>query len=554
MPIPFFRLALSLLLVAAATLPSQAQSTTPPAATVPVYVFWGDGCPHCAAQKPFLAELEATYPQVRVQSFEVWYRPENRELFRQMAARAGFEPGGVPATLIGDRVWVGFHESMKREMELAVIQCIRTPCVDRGRGIVAVPSAALRPTAPQPPAPPAPVVLRRDTAEAATAGSGTLEIATQATRPSLEMADDPPRPHPEAPLGDTTPAVLPPGGIADGGEASALHLPLIGAVSLGSRSLPVSTALIAFVDGFNPCSLWVLSILLALVIHTGSRRRIALVGSTFLLVTAAVYGLFIAGLFKVFTVVDFLGTIQGVVALFALAFAVVNIKDYFWYRQGLSFGISDKHKPGIYQRIRNLASPGKTTAALLGSTVVMALGIALIELPCTAGFPVLWTSIVASHGVSTAEFGMLLGLYMTVYLLDELVVFGTAVYTLRMSRMQEKHGRVLKLAGGMVMLTLALVLLLDPGRMNSVGGSLQVFAAAFGATLVVLLVHRRLLPALGWSIGSERIAAKKGSGAGKEDGGALGRPESPHSHPFSRAMRAASTRLAAPSLAIASER
>jgi hypothetical protein len=60
------------------------------------------------------------------------------------------------------------------------------------------------------------------------------------------------------------------------------------------------------------------------------------------------------------------------------------------------------------------------------------------------------------------------------------------------------------------MLALALVLLLDPGRMNSVGGSLQVFAAAFGATLVILLVHRRLLPALGWSIGSERIAAKKG--------------------------------------------
>jgi cytochrome c biogenesis protein CcdA/thiol-disulfide isomerase/thioredoxin len=501
----FFRIALSILVVAAATLPSQAQSATPSDATVPVYVFWGDGCPHCAVQKPFLAELESVYPQVRVQAFEVWYRPENRNIFRQMAARAGLEPGGVPVTFIGEQVWVGFHESMKREMEHAVIQCIRTGCVDRGRGIVAAPSAALRPAAPQPPAPPPSVVLRRDAAEAAPGDPAGPGMAAPATQPTV--------PEPSAvavPDGGTAGGVPPPSGVADGGEGSVLHLPVIGAVSLGSRSLPVSTALIAFVDGFNPCSLWVLSILLALVIHTGSRRRIALVGSTFLLVTAAVYGLFIAGLFKVFTVVDLLGTVQGVVALLALAFALVNIKDYFWYQQGFSFAISDKHKPGIYQRIRNLATPGKTTAALLGSTVVMALGIALIELPCTAGFPVLWTSIVASHGVSTAEFGMLLGLYMTVYLLDELVVFGAAVYTLRMSRMQEKHGRVLKLAGGMVMLALALVLLLDPGRMNSVGGSLQVFAAAFGATLVILLVHRRLLPALGWSIGSERIAAKKG--------------------------------------------
>jgi hypothetical protein len=133
--------------------------------------------------------------------------------------------------------------------------------------------------------------------------------------------------------------------------------------------------------------------------------------------------------------------------------------------------------------------------------VVMALGIALIELPCTAGFPVLWSNLVAGQGVSPVEFWLLLGLYMGIYLLDELIVFGTAVYTLKMSRMEEKHGRVLKLVGGMVMLALALVLLLDPERMNTFGGSLAVFAAALAATLLILLVHRRLLPALGMTSG-----------------------------------------------------
>jgi hypothetical protein len=110
----------------------------------------------------------------------------------------------------------------------------------------------------------------------------------------------------------------------------------------------------------------------------------------------------------------------------------------------------------------------------------MALGIALIELPCTAGFPVLWSNLVASHGVGALEFTLLLALYLVIYLLDELLVFGTAVLTLKASRLEEKHGRVLKLAGGMVMLALALVLLLDPDRMNTLGGSLPGFRGRNG--------------------------------------------------------------------------
>jgi glutaredoxin len=490
----------SLLLWFAAAHLLQAQAPAPTALPVPIYVFWGDGCPHCATQKPFLAELAATYPQVEVRTFEVWYQRENRRLFQQMAARAGFEPGGVPATFIGDRVWIGFHESMRREIEQAVVTCIRSPCIDPGRGIIPVAVAAPRLSTPVPsgepprsvvalPDPPAPEPVQ-PIESSPTPASGPAEAAEP-----LSLA--------EASAGEADKAAT----LQGSTDAGTITLPVVGTVGLGARSLPFSTAMIAFVDGFNPCSLWVLSILLALVLHTGSRRKIALIGFTFLLVTAAVYGLFIVGLFKIFTVIDFIGPVQSIVAVLALGFALVNIKDYFWYKRGLSFTISDKHKPKIYRDVRGLLTPGKSTAALLGATVVMALGIALIELPCTAGFPVLWSNLVAGHAVTPFEFALLLALYMTIYLLDELVVFGTAVYTLKMSRMEEKHGQVLKLVGGMVMLALALVLLLDPERMNSFGGSLLVFAVAFGATLMVLLVHRRVLPALGMEVGS----ARKGS-------------------------------------------
>ena len=55
------------------------------------------------------------------------------------------------------------------------------------------------------------------------------------------------------------------------------------------------------------------------------------------------------------------------VALVALSMAAVNIKDYFWFKEGVSLTISDEHKPGIYRNIRDILSPGKSGLALVGA-------------------------------------------------------------------------------------------------------------------------------------------------------------------------------------------
>ena len=238
-----------------------------------------------------------------------------------------------------------------------------------------------------------------------------------------------------------------------------------------------------------------LALLLAVVINTKSRRRVLLVGLTFLVVTAGVYGLFIAGLFSIFSYVSFLGWIRVLVAGIALAFALVNIKDYVAYKQGFSLTIDDAQKPGIYKGIRGVMSARASLPATLAATAGMALGVTLVELPCTAGLPVLWTTILADAGVGTAAFAALLALYMVIYLLDELLIFGAVVVTMRAARIEEREGRVLKLVGGAVMLALALVMLFRPTVLESIGGTIAVFGAAIGASLLVLLLHRILHPA-----------------------------------------------------------
>lgn len=294
---------------------------------------------------------------------------------------------------------------------------------------------------------------------------------------------------------------------ADSGEGSqggtGVTLPIIGTIDLSGQSLLVSTLIISFVDGFNPCSLWVLSVLLSITLQTGSRKKVLIVGTVFLLVTAVLYGLFIAGVFSVLRIISFLGWIQIVVALIAMGFALVNIKDYFWFKKGVSFSISDDKKPGIYKRMRGILRNSDSNWQLIGATVVFAAGIALIELTCTAGFPVIWSNLLASQGVDATTFILLLLVYMLVYLLDEMGIFLAAVFTLRSTKLEEKHGRVLKLIGGMLMLTLAVVMLVDPSMMNDITSSLIIFGIALGLTGMLLLLHRVLLPKIGIQIGSE---------------------------------------------------
>jgi len=289
-----------------------------------------------------------------------------------------------------------------------------------------------------------------------------------------------------------------------------IKLPLFGEVDLQKQSLLVSTLLIAFVDGVNPCSVWVLTMLLALTLHTGSRKKVLIIGLIFLTVTAGIYALFITGLFTVLKVLSFTTWIRIVVALISLFFAIVNIKDYFWYKEGVSFTIDDSKKPGIFQRMRKVLDAGDSFWGTVGATIVLAAGVSLVEFSCTAGFPVMWTNLLTAQNVAPGVFVGLLLVYMLIYQLDEMVIFGTAVFSLKASKLEEKHGRILKLIGGVLMLTLAVVMLFNPALMSNLSSSLIIFAIAFVLTVFILLLHRKILPAFGIWIGSERDEHRKG--------------------------------------------
>lgn len=439
---------------------------TPPVARVSaqdtdatIYLFWGEDCPYCEIAKPILQEIADENPRIGYLDFEIYNDLENRSLFMTFASEYGFEPRAVPTIFIGERYWEGFTTDIQRDIESYLNTCQTSGCTDLGAEIMAGTSLSLTEPTPAP---------------------TPTEIVTTPVPIDPEI---------ETPV--------------ESESGQTITLPLIGTVDLSGQSLLVSTLIISFVDGFNPCSLWVLSILLSITLQSKSRKKVLIVGGVFLLTTALLYGLFIAGVFSVLRIISFMRWIQVMVALIALGFALVNIKDYFWYKEGVSFTISDDKKPGIYQRMRGILRHSDSIWQLIGATIVFAAGIALVELSCTAGFPVIWSNILASQNVETVTFVLLLLVYILIYLLDELGIFLVAVFTLRSTKLEEKHGRVLKLIGGVLMLTLAIVMLVDPTVMNDLTGTLIIFGIALAATGLILLVHRVLLPKFNIKIGSE---------------------------------------------------
>ena len=420
---------------------AQGQDQTEP---VNIYFFWGEGCPHCAAEKPFLEALVEKYaPDVQLNSYEIYYIEENRALFLEFGQALGFEPRGVPTTVVGDQYWIGFREEFKNEIELAV--------------------------------------------------QSSLEKRHE-TNPGTEIIEEDP-PAQSAPTAGTETAQGNP-------SENIILIPLIGPVDLDQQSLLVSSAIIGFVDGFNPCSLWVLSVLLAITLHSGSRAKTLVVGLTFLITTTIIYSLFIAGVFTIFSYVGYLKWIQVLIGLLALVFGLVNLKDYFWYKEGVSFTISDKHKPKLYENMRSTVTTPRSLVSLIISTAALAVGVSLIEFACTAGFPVIWSNLMISNNVTTMTFIALLAVYMLIYLIDELFVFGTAVVTMKASKIEEKHGRILKLISGAVILTLSLVMLINPDLMNQMGTSLIVFTASLAGAGLIYIVHQHILPKFGVFIGT----------------------------------------------------
>lgn len=235
----------------------------------------------------------------------------------------------------------------------------------------------------------------------------------------------------------------------------------LGQLSLANLGLPLFTLAIGLLDGFNPCAMWVLLFLLSMLVHLKDRARMALIAGVFVLVSGAIYFAFMAAWLNVFLAVGMSTAVRIGLAMVAILVAAVNIKDFVTSMRGFSLSIPAAAKPGLYARMRRIVQTDSLWIALLAAAA-LAIVVNFIELLCTAGFPAMYTAILAQQNLGDRAYYGYLGLYILGYIADDSLMVGAAVLALSSRKLTEEGGRWLKLLSGVVMLGLGVIMLLAP--------------------------------------------------------------------------------------------
>ncbi len=400
---------------------------------VRLHYFYSPTCPHCQAAAPFLDELRGRLPWLEVNKYSVRDDRDNARFYFNTAQSLGVEALSVPGFIFCREVRIGFDAAATTGAEL---EQALIACRDRRAASGPEPAGAI-PSGPAPPGAP----------------EGTA-------------------------------------------SGSVVHLPLVGALDARTLSLPVLTLVLAGVDAFNPCAFFVLLFLLSLMVHARDRTRMLVVGATFVTFSGLVYFVFMAAWLNVFLLLGELRLVTVAAGLLALTMGAINVKDYFWFKQGVSLSIPDSAKPGLFQRMRGVVASGRT-GPMLASTVLLAIAANSYELLCTAGFPMVYTRSLTLAGLETWQYYAWLAAYNVIYVLPLLAIVIVFARTMGARKLSEQEGRVLKLVSGLMMGGFGVVLLAAPQLLTNALAAIGILVIAVAVSFAILRFSRntpRVLP------------------------------------------------------------
>jgi len=375
------------------SLKAEAAETNP----VRLYFFHTSTCPHCKSEVKFLDKIKKNYPNLEIQSFlldDKKNKKENQEIFRQVVNKFGLS-GGVPVTLIGDEVLVGFDNELGvgRKISKRIQECSEKVCdsfLDEELGLVPI--------------------------------QGSSET---------EPSDDQEKKDPHE--GHRTVQVF--------GQLICLENP---------KSICFLGAFLGLADGINPCMFSVLMFLLVYLLGIGSSKKALKAGIAFIITTFLFYFLFMYGLIKIISVLQIEREMRIAISIFAFLVGAVMIKDYFFYGKWFSFEISEKVKPTLEKL---------TKKGTIASAVILAALSSLVELPCTSGIPLAYVSILSTRDVWVFGYLVLYNLFfiipLVVIVLGTIFVWKKVE---KVEIWREKTKKYMRLVAGIVLLLLSLAI------------------------------------------------------------------------------------------------
>jgi len=367
-----------------------------------VYFFYGEYCPHCHDEIQFLEKLRVEMPSLEVAGFEITKNKENQELLKAVTKELEIVSGGVPLTIVGEKVIYGFGSENTTGNE------IRQALEFGGKDKVL------------------PIVLKF-----------IPDFEKQ-----IKKAQKKPQP-------EKTP------------DSQFVKVAFLGEIDIAHFSLPALTVILGFVDGFNPCAMWVLIFLITLLLGVKSYKRRWLLGVAFIFVSGLVYFLFMAAWLNFFLFIGFHLWLRIIIGALAIGMGAYQIRDFYKTRDGGCHVTDDKQRSRIIAFTKTVVQK-KSFWLAFGGIIVLAAGVNLIELFCSLGLPAIYTNILSLSALATWKYYAYLAVYILFYMLDDLLIFAIAMITLRVTGVENKYKRAISLIGGLIILIIGILLLLRP--------------------------------------------------------------------------------------------
>ena len=239
-------------------------------------------------------------------------------------------------------------------------------------------------------------------------------------------------------------------------------IPIIGKVDAKEVSIPLVAVVLGFIDGFNPCAMWILLFLINMLFRMENKKRSWILGFTFLLVSGLVYFLSMLGINLVLGVIA-IKWIKILLAIFILVAGIFNLKKYLKTRkEEAGCTVVDKNKrKKLSKKMNKITSEKNIFLALIG-VIILAASVNLVELACSLGFPVIFAEILDINKVTGIGKIMYLLLYILFYMLDDIIVFTISMITLQATGITNKYNKLCTLVSSIIMIIMGILLLFKP--------------------------------------------------------------------------------------------
>jgi glutaredoxin/uncharacterized membrane protein len=369
--------------------------------TVTVEFYWGDGCPHCAKAKPFLKELDDTYNKVIVESYEVYYDQDNAEQLADRASDLGVTSFGVPFIVIGDQYVIGYGGDSTTGKD--IIQKIEE---ELGRDLV---------------------------------------DSSDSSEDSSDVIDE--------------------SGAEDDGNSGKvdeekIDVPIIGSINPESVSIPLLAIVLGTVDGFNPCAMWALLFLISLLVNIQNKRRMWILGTTFIVTSALIYLVFMTAWLNLFLFVGYVKWMRIAIGLVAIGAGIYHFYDFYQNKSGCKVTNTERRRH-ILHKIKDVVKNKSFFLAMIG-IITLAVTVNMIEMVCSAGLPAIFTHVLSINELSGIQYASYMILYILFFLIDDLIVFFIAMTTLKIIGIEHKYSRIARIIGAIVILAIGLALIFKP--------------------------------------------------------------------------------------------